>query len=85
MKVERTISVRNADGVWTEMKTGATVPLGSYVKVRVAATPLAGTAINYTLLESPKPAAAKRSRRRSALPSRRGRARATSCARTARR
>jgi uncharacterized protein YfaS (alpha-2-macroglobulin family) len=55
VKVERTISLRNADGVWSELKSGATVPLGSYVKVRVAATPMAGTAINYTLLESPKP------------------------------
>ncbi len=30
--------------------------MGSYVKVRVVATPAPGTEINYTLLESPKPA-----------------------------
>lgn len=56
VKVERTISVRGADGKWTDLKSGATVPMGSYVKVRVTATPGAGTDFRYTLLESPKPA-----------------------------
>ena len=55
MKVERSISIRNADGVWSQIKNGSTVPLGSYLKVRVVATPMPGTEINYTVLESPKP------------------------------
>jgi uncharacterized protein YfaS (alpha-2-macroglobulin family) len=55
VKVERSISIRNADGVWSELKSNSTVRLGSYLKVRVVATPMPGTAINYTLLESPKP------------------------------
>ena len=42
MRVERTISIRNADGVWSEVKTDSTVPLGSYLKVRVVVTPLGG-------------------------------------------
>jgi uncharacterized protein YfaS (alpha-2-macroglobulin family) len=56
VKVERVISVRNADGTWAELKSGATVPAGSYVKVRVTATPGPGTEMQYALLESPKPA-----------------------------
>jgi hypothetical protein len=55
VKVGRVVSVRTADGSWSELKSGATVPLGSYIKVRVAATPAAATTINYTVLESPKP------------------------------
>ncbi len=56
VKVERTISLRGDDGTWTELKSGAPVPTGSYVKVRVTATPGPGTTVQYTLLESPKPA-----------------------------
>jgi alpha-2-macroglobulin len=56
VRVDRTISLRGADGKWTELKSGATVPAGSYVKVAVRATPSPGTQVNYTLLESPKPA-----------------------------
>jgi rRNA maturation protein Nop10 len=56
VKVVRTLSLRNADGTWTELKSGATVPTGSYVKVRVVATPAPGVDVRYTLLESPKPA-----------------------------
>jgi len=56
VKVERTLSLRGADGKWTELKTGASVPTGSYVKVRVTATPGPGNTLQYTLLESPKPA-----------------------------
>ncbi|MBA4066030.1 MAG: hypothetical protein C0501_20385 [Isosphaera sp.] len=56
VKVERTVSVRAADGTWAELKTGAAVPAGSYVRVRVTATPGPGTQLQYTLLESPKPA-----------------------------
>jgi hypothetical protein len=56
VKVERTVSVRGADGKWTELKSGATVPFGSYVKVRVTATPADDLDVRYTLLESPKPA-----------------------------
>jgi uncharacterized protein YfaS (alpha-2-macroglobulin family) len=55
VKVERVVSVRNADGIWSELKSGATVPLGSYIKVRVTARPAAATMISYTVLESPKP------------------------------
>ncbi|MBM3982790.1 MAG: hypothetical protein FJ304_21470, partial [Planctomycetes bacterium] len=55
IKVARTVSVRDADGKWTELKSGATVPLGSYVKVRVTAAPGAGH-LQYFLIESPKPA-----------------------------
>ncbi len=54
VKVERVISLRGADGKWSELKSGTTVPVGSYVKVRVTATPGPGTEVNYTLLESPK-------------------------------
>jgi uncharacterized protein YfaS (alpha-2-macroglobulin family) len=56
VKVTRTVSVRGADGKWTELKSGATIPSGSYVKVRVTAAPAHGTTLQYTLLESPKPA-----------------------------
>jgi uncharacterized protein YfaS (alpha-2-macroglobulin family) len=56
VKVERTISVRGADGTWSDLKPGASVPTGSYLKVRVTAKPGPGTDIRYTLLESPKPA-----------------------------
>ncbi|HVL12759.1 MAG TPA: hypothetical protein VM529_09345, partial [Gemmata sp.] len=56
VKVERVVSLRKADGAWEDLKSGATVPNGSYLRVRVTATPAPGTQINYTLLESPKPA-----------------------------
>jgi uncharacterized protein YfaS (alpha-2-macroglobulin family) len=56
VKVERVVSVRKGDGTWDELKTGATVAAGSYLKVRVTATPGPGTKMEYTLLESPKPA-----------------------------
>jgi hypothetical protein len=39
VKVTRTVSLRGADGRWTELKSGASVPVGSYLKVRVSATP----------------------------------------------
>ncbi|MCI0699701.1 MAG: hypothetical protein L0241_01275 [Planctomycetia bacterium] len=55
VKVIRTISVRNADGKWTELKSGSSVPVGSYIKVRVTAAPTIGQ-LQYFLLESPKPA-----------------------------
>jgi hypothetical protein len=55
VKVTRTVSARGADGTWTDLKSGATVPVGSYVKVRVAATPAVGQ-LQYFLIESPKPA-----------------------------
>lgn len=55
IKVARTVSVRDEAGKWTELKSGATVPLGSYVKVRVTAMPAAGH-LQYFLIESPKPA-----------------------------
>ena len=55
VKVARTVSLRGADGKWSELKSGATVPVGSYVKVRVTATPAAGD-LRFFLIESPKPA-----------------------------
>ncbi len=55
VKVVRTISVRGADGKWTELKSGATVPVGAYLKVQVRATPTAGD-LQFFLIESPKPA-----------------------------
>jgi uncharacterized protein YfaS (alpha-2-macroglobulin family) len=54
VKVTRTISVRGADGKWTDLKSGASVPMGSYVKVKVAAAPTIGQ-LQYFLIESPKP------------------------------
>ncbi|HEV3436042.1 MAG TPA: alpha-2-macroglobulin family protein, partial [Gemmata sp.] len=56
VKVGRTVSLRGVDGTWSELKSGATVPAGSYLKIRVSATPGAGTNLQYTVLESPKPA-----------------------------
>jgi len=56
VNVQRTLSLRSADGKWSELKSGATIPTGSYVKVRVSATPAPGTNLQFTLMESPKPA-----------------------------
>lgn len=56
VKVVRTVSLRGADGTWSELKSGATVPAGSYLKIGVTATPDAGSNLQYALLESPKPA-----------------------------
>ncbi|QEG32219.1 Alpha-2-macroglobulin family protein [Gemmata obscuriglobus] len=58
VKMTRTVSVRGADGNWTELASGASVPVGSFVKVRVTATPSAG-ALQFFLIESPKPAGAE--------------------------
>jgi uncharacterized protein YfaS (alpha-2-macroglobulin family) len=55
VKVTRTVSVRDADGKWSDLKSGASIPVGSYVKIRVTATPDAGQ-LQFFLLESPKPA-----------------------------
>lgn len=55
VKVVRTVSVRDAGGKWSELKSGASVPTGSYVKVTVTATPATGD-LRYFLIESPKPA-----------------------------
>ena len=55
VKLSRVVSVRDADGKWSELKSGATVPMGSYVKVRVTAKPATGE-LTYFLIESPKPA-----------------------------
>jgi uncharacterized protein YfaS (alpha-2-macroglobulin family) len=55
VRVVRTIGARGADGKWSELKSGASVPIGSYVKVRVTATPAVGQ-LPFFLLESPKPA-----------------------------
>lgn len=55
VKVERTVSVREADNTWRALKSGDAVPVGSYVKVRVSATPAAND-LRYFLIESPKPA-----------------------------
>ena len=54
VKVTRTISVRGADSKWTDLKSGAAVPVGSYVKVKVNATPTVGN-LQFFLIESPKP------------------------------
>ncbi len=54
VKVTRTISVRGVDNKWTELKSGATVPVGSYVKVNVDATHATGD-LRFFLIESPKP------------------------------
>jgi uncharacterized protein YfaS (alpha-2-macroglobulin family) len=58
VKVTRTLSVRGADGKWTELKSAASVPVGSFVKVRVTATTPGGEVfpMQYFLIESPKPA-----------------------------
>ena len=55
VRVARTVSLRSADGKWSELASGASVPVGSYVKVRVTATPAAGD-LRFFLIESPKPA-----------------------------
>ena len=55
VKVTRAISVRGADGKWRELKNGASVPVGSFVKIRVTAKPAVGQ-LQYFLIESPKPA-----------------------------
>src|SRR5262249_20855202 len=56
VKVDRTVYIRTATGTWEELKSGASVPFGSYVKIRVTAQPQPGTVMSYTVLESPKPA-----------------------------
>jgi alpha-2-macroglobulin len=56
VKVERTIYLRDKDGKWTVLKSGATVPKGSFIKVRTEMRATDGGALTYTLLESPKPA-----------------------------
>ena len=56
VKVARIVSLRGADGKWTELASGASVPVGSYLKVRVAAAPAAGGRLQFFLIESPKPA-----------------------------
>ncbi|QJW96822.1 alpha-2-macroglobulin family protein [Frigoriglobus tundricola] len=53
--VTRTVTLRGADGQWTELKSGASVPVGSYLKVNVTAVPRVGS-LQYFLIESPKPA-----------------------------
>jgi uncharacterized protein YfaS (alpha-2-macroglobulin family) len=55
VKVARTVSLRGPDGKWVELKSGASVPVGSYVKIRATARPDLGQ-VQYFLLESPKPA-----------------------------
>ena len=55
VKVSRTVSLRGADAQWSELASGASVPVGSYLKVRVTATPAAGD-LRFFLIESPKPA-----------------------------
>jgi uncharacterized protein YfaS (alpha-2-macroglobulin family) len=55
VKVTRTISLRGADGKWTDLKSGASVPVGSYVRIRATAAGGFGH-LQYFLLESPKPA-----------------------------
>ncbi len=55
VKVERTVSVREADNTWRALKSGDAVPVGSYLKVRVTAVPAAND-LRYFLIESPKPA-----------------------------
>jgi len=55
VKVERTVSVREANGEWRALKSGDAVPVGSYLKVRVTAVPAAND-LQYFLIESPKPA-----------------------------
>jgi hypothetical protein len=54
VKVERVLSLRGADGTWSELKSGASVPVGSYVKVRVTAAGHTGP-LSFFLIESPKP------------------------------
>lgn len=54
VKVTRTISVRGANGEWTELKSGAKVPVGAYLKVQVMAILAAGD-LRFFLIESPKP------------------------------
>jgi len=55
IKVTRTISVRKPNGQWEVVKSGATVPKGSYLKIHVlAASP--NQDMSFTLIESPKPA-----------------------------
>lgn len=58
VKVTRTVSVRGADGTWTELQSGASVPVGSFIKVRVSAAPSTGS-LQFFLIESPKPAGAE--------------------------
>jgi uncharacterized protein YfaS (alpha-2-macroglobulin family) len=54
--VVRTVSVREKNGAWRALESGAVVPKGSYVKVGVTGTTSNGQALTFTLLESPKPA-----------------------------
>ena len=86
VKVERTISLRGADGSWSELKSGATRAAGELRQgPRRARRPRPATTINYTCSKARSPAAARRSRpmTRGSAPARTRRA--TSSARTARR
>lgn len=60
VKVMRAVNVRDAAGKWSELKSGASVPVGSFVKVTATAVPQVADpnrpGLNYFLLESPKPA-----------------------------
>ena len=54
--VKRTLSVRDEKGAWKDLASGATVPTGSYVRVRVEVKPTDERVLDFTLVESPKPA-----------------------------
>lgn len=56
INVKRTLSVRDEKGAWNDLASGATVPMGSYVRVRVDVKSTDEKAVEFTLVESPKPA-----------------------------
>ena len=56
IKVARVFSVRGQAGTWSDLTSGATVPKGSFIRVRVTATPTDDPKMEYVLIESPKPA-----------------------------
>jgi uncharacterized protein YfaS (alpha-2-macroglobulin family) len=55
VKVTRTLLLREKNGTWKPLKSGATVAKGSTIKVRVEFHSTDHTPLQYTLLESPKP------------------------------
>jgi hypothetical protein len=52
--VARTLSVRTAAGEWRDLADGATVAVGSHVRVRVTAAPTDEPGLAYVLVESPR-------------------------------
>lgn len=56
VRVARTLLLREKDGSWRPLKSGTVVPKASFIKVRVEFEAMDRNPLQYTLLESPKPA-----------------------------